>query len=78
MRWYTLTAAVALFLCFIGQTDVIKQDIAPPVFVMAVGAVTPAVLRKWLYWKAVIEGIQGRGDHHTALGELVGYFAKQL
>jgi len=78
MCCYTLTVAVALFLCFIGQTGVIKQDIVLPVLVVAVEALTPAMLYKRLHWKAVIVGIQDRGDQPTALGMLVGYCTEQL
>jgi hypothetical protein len=73
-----LGAAVALFLCFIGQNDVIKQDIVLPVFVMTVDAVTLAMLEQRFYWKAVNEGIQDRDDQPTALGELARYCTKQL
>jgi hypothetical protein len=61
-------------LCFIGQTDVIKQDTVLPV-VMAVDAVAPAVLHKLLYWKAVTEGIQDRADQPTALGKVGSFIA---
>jgi hypothetical protein len=70
MCCYTPNAVVAFFLCFIGQTDVIKQDIVLPVFVMAVDALTPAMSHRRLYWKAVIEGVQGRGGPTHSTGRV--------